>query len=98
MRKTPFLALQPFRKRPLDVAGLRAHCALQVENGQAAQTVESLLDLVAALAERCDRQELLLARLAHAQWGKRVRESLLRSSCWPFLPSQMCLNFLLRRS
>ena len=69
MRKTPFLALQPSRKRPLDVAGLRAHCALQVENGQAAQTVESLLDLVAALAERCDRQELLLARLAHAQWG-----------------------------
>ena len=71
MRKTPFLALQPSRKRPLDVAGLRAHCALQVENGQAAQTVESLLDLVAALAERCDRQELLLARLAHAQWGKK---------------------------
>ena len=54
MRKTPFLALQPSRKRPLDVAGLRAHCALQVENGQAAQTVESLLDLVAAPAERCD--------------------------------------------
>ena len=71
MRKTPVLALLPSRKRPLDVAGLRAHCALQVESGQAAQTVESLLDLVAALAERCDRQELLLARLAHAQWGRK---------------------------
>ena len=71
MRKAPFLILPPSRKRPLDTAGLRAHCAQQVENGQAAQVVESLLNLVESLAERCDRLELTLGRLAQAQWGRK---------------------------
>jgi hypothetical protein len=71
VRKAPFLILQPSRKRPLDTAGLRAHCAQQVENGQAAQVVESLLNLVESLAERCDRLELTLGAAGASAVGKK---------------------------
>ncbi len=79
MRKAPFLILPPSRKRPLDTAGLRAHCAQQVENGQAAQVVESLLNLVESLAERCDRLELTLAGWRKRSGEERVSASALRS-------------------
>ena len=71
MRKAPFLTLSPSRKRPLDTVGLRAHCAQQVENGQATQVVESLLNLVESLAERCDRLELTPVSYTHLDVYKR---------------------------
>ena len=66
--KAPCLILPPSRKRPLDTARLRAHCAQLVENGHAVQVVESLLNFVESLAERGDRMELTLGRLAQAQF------------------------------
>ncbi len=71
MSRAPLSMYRPGRKAPLDVDGLRTHCQQQVAAGQAAQTVELLLDLVQSLAQRVDLLELRLARMAQAQWGRR---------------------------
>jgi transposase len=62
------------KKGPLDMAGLRAHCRERVAAGQAAETVDLLLDLVESLAERVDRLEQQLARLSQEKWGRRSEQ------------------------
>lgn len=64
------LVLRP-KNGPLAIADLRAHCHAQVAAGQAAQTVDLLLDLVESLAARVDQLERQVARLSKDKWGRR---------------------------
>ncbi len=71
MSRTPLTLFGPSRKAPLDVRGLRAHCQQRVAAGEAAETVDLLLDLVEALAARVEQLEQRVARMAQAQWGRQ---------------------------
>ena len=71
MSRTPLTLMGPSRRAPLDVQGLRVHCRQRVAAGEAAETVDLLLDLVEALAARVEHLEQRIARMAQAQWGQK---------------------------
>jgi len=61
----------PSRKTQLDVPKLRAHCAERVAAGEAEQTVDMLLDLIEAMAERMTRLEQQVDRLLHERYARK---------------------------
>lgn len=59
------------RKSRLDVPKLRAYCAERVAAGEAAQTVDLLLDVIEALTERMNRLEQQVDRLLHDRYSRK---------------------------
>ena len=50
---------------------LRAHCAERVDAGEAAQTVDMLLDLIEAMSERMTRLEQQVDRLLRERYARK---------------------------
>ena len=58
------------------MAGLREHCKQRVEQGEAAQLIDPLLDIIEQMNDRLVRLEHRVAQLQQAQYGsKRERIS-----------------------
>jgi transposase len=55
----------------MDMAGLRQYCQQRVEQGEAAQLIDPLLDLIEQMNDRLVRLEHRVAQLQQAQYGSK---------------------------